>query len=105
MEAKKFILPAAVLIALATNVAAIDFLTRLRDLDQGLLCVIVTFVPGVLVMFLIVAGLIYIIGDEGKRVTAKNLIKNAILGLLLVFIFVMMSMALVPTITLEHCLG
>ena len=105
MEAKKTILSAALLIGLATNVAALDFLTRLRDLDQALICIIVTFVPGVLVMFLIAAGLIYITGDEGKRALGKNIIKNALLGFLLVVIFVMMSLALVPTITLDQCWG
>jgi uncharacterized membrane-anchored protein len=105
MEAKKFIMPAAVLIALAANVAAIDFLERLRHLDQDLLCTIIIFVPGVLVMFLMAAGLIYIMGDEGHRATAKGMIRNAILGLLLVVIFVMMSLALVPTITLDNCFG
>jgi hypothetical protein len=105
MEAKKFIPLAAALVALAYNVAAFDYLARLRDLDQKLLCVIVLFVPGILVMFLIIAGIIYLMGDEGKRFTAKNMIKNAVLGLILVVVFVLLSIALVPTITLDHCLG
>ena len=105
MREKKFILSAATLIILATNAAALDYLARLKDLDQNLLCVIVTFVPGVLVMLIMVAGLMYLLGDVGNRALAKDLIKNAILGLLLVVIFVMISMVLVPTISLNHCLG
>jgi NADH:ubiquinone oxidoreductase subunit 6 (subunit J) len=106
MEAKKIILPSALLFALATNVAALDFLERLRHLDQDLLCTIIIFVPGVLVLFLLIAGLIYIMGDEGHRATAKGMIRNAILGILLVVVFIMMSLALtMGTISLDNCWG
>lgn len=103
MKQGKLFFAAFIILLLVSEVSAIDYLARLRELDQTLICLIVQFVPAVMAIMIVGAGLLYLTGEENHRALAKTLIMNAVIGFLLVFVFVFISMALLPSISIDNC--
>lgn len=103
MKYCNFFLALLAVFFLVSDVSAVDYLERLRELDQALICLVVWFTPLVVVIMFVVAGFLYLSGEEGNRVLAKNLIMNAVIGFLLVFVLVFISMALLSSISIDKC--
>ena len=91
MEIKSLIL-ALILLLLVECVYADYYLDLLKDLDVKLLCILSWVAPLVLVFLLVLGGYVLISGTSPeRREMGKGLIKNAIIGLLLVILLIMAS--------------
>jgi len=93
----------ALLLAFASSASAVGYLERFHDLDQQLICAILWFVVPVVTLMLIVGGVLMMTEDPQKKYLGKAVVKNAILGLALVLCFILVSIALMPTISLSVC--
>lgn len=94
MEIKSLI-PALILLLLAECVSADYYLDLLKDLDVKLLCILSWVAPMVAVFLLILGGYLLISGTSPKRRDeGKGLVKNAIVGLILVVLLIMFSIHL-----------
>ena len=92
------------MLLLACDVSAAGYLERLHDLDQQLICAISWFTVPVATLMVILGGLLMMLGDPDKKGLGKALVKNAFIGMLLVVTFILLSIALMPTITLSACI-
>lgn len=101
MEKNLLIVSLALLYLAGT--AAAEYVGLLRELDQRLICVVVWFAPAVIALFIVGGGLLIATGSPANRIIGKNMIQNAVIGLMLVMVFLFLSVLLVPEISLDLC--
>jgi len=82
-------------------------LTGLYILTSNLLCLILLITPAVTALLMVYGGFSYLSSadDPTKRAEAKNMVFNAILGLIIVFGIAFTAQWLLPGINLGACLG
>jgi hypothetical protein len=100
----KHVMLLLLLILLPVRVYAAGYLDQMRELDLRLLCVIVWFAPSIVVLLFALGGLLFAAGSAENRAVGKNLMVSALLGLLLVIAFLLISWVLVPEMDLAACL-
>ncbi|ODS42716.1 MAG: hypothetical protein MSIBF_05300 [Candidatus Altiarchaeales archaeon IMC4] len=81
-------------LALVQAVCA-DVLDSARTLTGRLLCLVMILAPGVAVLSLVAAGFLYMSSEE-RRSEGKKMFYNTLIGLILVFLFVGVSVEVVP---------
>ena len=97
-----FVLAVFLLVAL---VSAEDYLERMRELDARILCFLLFAGPLVALFLLGIGGLFFIASQSPERKeSARNLIYNALLGLI-ILIIVIFGSAYIAKIDLGKCVG
>lgn len=99
------LLASSVLLALSSFASAAGYLGRLTGIDQGVICMAVWFASPVVVILFSMGAFLYATGEPTNRTLGKNYMLNAFAGLLLTATFLGISFALLPTLTLDKCLG
>jgi hypothetical protein len=102
MKTTKAILTMVMILALSPAVHA-GYLDQLRDIDQSIVCVVAWFAPAAAALLFLVGGALYATGSPENRVMGRTLLFDAVLGLILVVAFIMLSTMLVPKLDIGAC--
>jgi hypothetical protein len=94
-----------ILLALSSLASAQGYIERLRGIDQSVVCLIMWFAPAIVVVLFALGGFLYSTGNPTNRSLGKSYMLNSFAGLFLVLAFLAISFALVPTLTVDKCLG
>ena len=105
METKNKCLLLAVGLMCLASMASADYLQRIRDLDQRLICVVMWFAPAIIVLLFVAGAVLLVTGSPANRVIGKSLMMNAILGMFLVMAFLALSAMLMQSLDLAACYG
>ena len=100
---RRFLIISFFSVVLSLQVYAAGYLDMMRELDLRLICVVVWFAPPIVVLLFVLGGFLFSAGSPENRMTGKNLMMNALVGLLLVLAFLLISMLLVPKLDVGAC--
>jgi hypothetical protein len=95
----------AFILALSSLAFAQGYMERLRGIDQSIVCVVLWFAPAIVVVLFALGGFLYSTGNLTNRSLGKSYMLNSLAGLFLVVAFLGIAFVLVPTLTVDKCLG
>jgi len=101
---KSLILTLIFLLILSQIVYAGYYIERLRELDTRILCFLLFIGPLIAIFLLSIGGLFFIVSQNPeKREEARSLIYNALLGLIILIIFIFIA-SYIGNLNIERCL-